>query len=365
MKTGTKFNRNNTGYQAGKYPLFLGEELGFPDTVNQTYPVLEELYAKQIAQIWSEFEIGLSQDILEMTQLPETIVHPMKLTIMTQTYSDAMASRSIVPILMPHCSNQELENLLSLWGLFETIHSRTYAHIIKQTFEDPNEMMEEAYKNEKVMLRSDVIRQALDEAANIPDDADILDKQVIILKALTAIFGLEGIMFMSSFAVTFGIAETGVFQGISKLVELICKDESQHIRFTYEIFEILKKDPDWELAFTIAVPDMKDILDDIVKYELEWSDYVFEEGQIAGLTPELLQDYVLYMSKPIYKTLGIPFKLGKDISENPLKYMEKYIDSTTIQVANQELQSGQYQIGAILQDDDNIQFDDLLSQLSA
>lgn len=346
----TKFNAKNTGYKTKHYPLFLGEDLGFPDSVNVTYPVLEELYTKQLSQIWNEFEIALTQDRLEMTQLPSEIVHPMKLTIMTQTLSDAMASRTISSVFTQHVSNPEMENLVSLWSFFEVIHNRTYAHIIKQTFDNPQHMLEQAYNNERVMLRSSAILSAFDEASDLPSTAPDEEKRRVILKAFTALFGLEAIMFMSSFAVTFAISETGVFQGISKLVELICKDELLHVRMDYEILNILKQDPHWVYAMGDVAADMKEILDNIVSHELQWSDYIFEEGQITGLTPELLKEYVLYMALPVYKSLGIEFSFT-EITSNPLLFMEKYIDSTKMQVASQELQSGQYQTGAILEDD--------------
>ena len=345
---GTKFNKNNMGYLIGSYPLLLGQDLGFPDTVNITYPVIEELYQKQLSQIWNEHEIDLTQDRMDMLNLPASTVLPMKLTIMTQAASDAMASRTIGSVMMPHATNPEFENLLNLWTFFETIHNRTYAHIIKQTFENPVDMMKEAYANERVMLRSEAILKAFDAAANLPKDSTTLEAQVAILKAFTALFGLEAIMFMSSFAVTFAVAETGVFQGIGKLVEMICKDEVLHTRMDYEILSILKSEG-WSAAIAIASNEMKVILDDIVNHELSWSEYVFSDGQVVGLTPELLKQYVLYMAKPVYDALGIDFEF-EVVKSNPLRYMDKYVDSSMMQVANQEMQSGQYQVGAIVDD---------------
>ena len=61
-KTKTMFNTENTGYLTGEYPLFFGEDLGFVDTINTPYPVLDELYQTQMSQIWNEFEVDLRQD---------------------------------------------------------------------------------------------------------------------------------------------------------------------------------------------------------------------------------------------------------------------------------------------------------------
>lgn len=353
----TKFNTSNTGYKTGHYPLFLGEEMGFPDTVNITYPVLEELYQKQLVQIWNEFEVSLTQDLLEMKTLDKRIVNPMRKTILTQTIGDAVAARSLSATLMRWVTNPEMENWINLVSFFETIHNRTYAHIIKQTFENPMEMLEEAYNDPRVLNRSQAIVKAFDDLEALSPDASELDKRVAILVAFTALFALEAIMFMSSFAVTFGIAETGVFQGIAKLVEMICKDEVLHTRADYEILNILKHEGSWAAAMAIASPKMKEVLDSVTQHELEWSHYVLEDGEIVGLTSDLLNDYVLYNAQPVYRALNIPFDF-KAVNTNPLKYMEKYIDSSMIQVANQEMQSGQYQVNATIDDTDDLSFDD-------
>lgn len=355
----TKFNPHNKGHLVGRYPLFFGEQLGLADTVNVTYPQLESLYQKQLAQIWNEHEIDITRDLLEMQTLPKSIVEPMKQTIAWQSLADAVAARSVSSLLMPHVTNPELEHLINLWAFFETIHNRTYAHIVKQTFENPVEMIQEVYDNTQVLLRSEAIVRAFDELDDLRDSEDIKAKRKALLRAVVALFGLEGIAFMGSFAVTFAIYNSGVFQGIGKLVEMICKDEVMHIRFDYALVDILKGEPEWAetIAECVADGSLQEVLDAIVEQELAWAEYIFSQGQIVGLTTELLKEYILYMALPIYKVLGIPFKY-QVITETPLKYMNKYIDTSMIQVANQEMQSGQYQVNATVDDTAGMTFDD-------
>lgn len=355
----TKFNPHNTGHLVGKYPLFLGQPLGLADTVNVTYPQIEELYQKQLAQIWNEFEVDITQDLMEMKNLPREIVEPMKQTIAWQSLADAVASRSISSLLMKYITNPELEHLVNLWSFFETIHNRTYAHIVKQTFENPVEMIQEVYDNTHVMLRSEAIVSAFDALENLSPDAPMRVKRKVILETLVALFALEAIAFMGSFAVTFAITNTKVFQGIGKLVEMICKDEVLHVRFDHVLVTILKEDPDWQEAIMDCQADgsIKKILDEVVNQELAWAEYIFQQGQIVGLTTELLKEYIQYMAYPVYQTLGVQFDY-QVITKTPLKYMDKYIDSSLIQVANQEMQSGQYQVNAIVDDTLGLTFDD-------
>ncbi len=342
----TKFNADNKGYQEG-YPLFLGKDLGVLDTINVQYPQLEDLYQDQLAQIWNEFEVDLTQDKLDMVQGNDGTTQLMVQTIMWQTVADSVASRSIIETLGKFITNSELMNLATLWSFFEVIHARTYSHIIKQTFTDPNELLQDIYNNAQVLTRSDVIVAAFDKLA----DVDTTDEKAVrkaILMAFVALFALEAIAFMASFAVTFGIVESGKFQGIGKLVQLICRDEVLHTRMDYTILDILIKDPAWADTISECSGEIENLLDTVVSNELNWADYVFSEGrEVIGMNAGLLKDYVRHMATPVFEVFGL---VGFNIKENPLPYMAKYIDPSKMQTANMELQNSSYLIGTI-QDD--------------
>ena len=352
----TKFNANNRGYLKG-YPLFLGKDLGILDTINVQYPQLEQLYQDQLAQIWNEFEVDLTQDKLDMTNLDQGTVDLMVKTIMWQTVADSVASRSIIETLGEYISNSEMMNLATLWSFFEVIHARTYSHIIKQTFVDPNELLEEIYNDSQVLTRSDVIVEAFDRLANV-DKTNEHEVRRAILLAFTALFALEAIAFMASFAVTFSIVETGKFQGIGKLVQLICRDEVLHTRMDYTILDILVKDPEWQTTIHECNGEIKELLDQVVENEISWSKYVFSEGrEVIGLNEQLLTDYVEHMAAPVYKVFGLT--PNREVRKNPLPYMEKYIDPSKIQTANMELQNSSYLIGTIEDDTRDLDFGDI------
>ena len=351
----TKFNANNTGYKQG-YPLFLGPDLGVLDTINVQYPQLEQLYQDQLAQIWNEFEVDVGQDKMDMIEVDQGTVDLMVKTIMWQTVADSVASRSIIETLGEHISNSEMMNLATLWSFFEVIHARTYSHIIKQTFTDPNELLKDIYEESEVLARSDVIVQAFDDLANCGKSEEEIRKA--ILMAFTALFALEAIAFMASFAVTFAIVETGKFQGIGKLVQLICRDEVLHTRMDYTILDILVKDPAWTKTIQENGGEIKALLDSVVSKETKWADYVFSDGrEVIGLNADMLQQYVLFMSKPVYSVFGLEPPVAP--KNNPLPYMEKYIDPSKMQTANMEIQNSSYLIGTIDDDTNDLDFGDM------
>lgn len=355
----TVFNTHNTGHITKEYPLFFGEDLGIFDTINVTYPEIEQLYQQQMSQIWNEFEVDLTQDRMDMQRLPAEVVDLMVKTIGWQTLADSVASRSISELLLPFCTNNELEGMLTSQSLFEVIHARTYSHIIKQTFTDPNQMLSDIYANTHTLMRSQAIVKAFDELQDLSKDAPLKEKQKALIRAFSALFALEGIAFMASFAVTFAIVETDVFQGIGAEVALIARDEVLHTRMDYTVLDILLREESWREVISEVKGDIKTILDSVVQQELQWTDYLFSEGrQVVGLSATLLKEYVLYMAKPIYDALGVVFDFAI-YEENPLPYMNKYIDPSQMQSAAQEINITSYNIGAINNDTEglNLEFD--------
>jgi ribonucleoside-diphosphate reductase beta chain len=146
---------------------------------------------------------------------------------------------------------------------------------------------------------------------------------------------------MASFAITFGIAETGIFQGISQDVVLICRDEMLHGRAGAVILGIEKQNnPEF-----FQKDKMQALFDAVLQTELEWTDHLFSEGrQCPGINANRIKRYVKYMAQPVAKTLGLDCEV---IEENPLPYMDAYIDSSKTQIAAQELQLTSYLVNAV------------------
>jgi ribonucleoside-diphosphate reductase beta chain len=350
------FNSNNKGYVTGKYPLFLGDKLGLYDSVNVVYPDIEELYQQQFGQRWSEFEYDLTQDKMDMLKLPKETTALMVETIMWQYTADSIAAKSLSELLLPHITNSEFEAMVTIQSFFEIIHSRTYAHIVKQTIPNANELLEKTYASVEVIKRSQVIGEAFSSLSKLTKDSSRKDKMKALLKVMFALMAFEGINFMSSFAVTFAIVETGVFQGISGLVGLICFDELLHAKMDYTVIKNLLKDPEWYDVFVEIKPEINTIMDEVIQQEFKWTEHLFSEGRrVVGLSPVLLREFVVYMATPLYKSFGLSLKEGISfVDKNPLPYMNKYLKSGVIQVAAQEVQLSDYNVGNIVDDTDNL-----------
>lgn len=333
------FNPVNTGHLTGKYPLFLGEELGFADNINNPYPVLEELYDQQMAQIWNHTEIDLTQDRQDMLSAPPEVTDLVVQNLLWQTLADSVASRAIGSVLTKHVSNSALQDLYNAVILFESIHSKTYLHIIRQTLVDPNEALKKGYANLAVIKRSNVLVDAFNNLANCKNGRDI---QKLVLFCVIAMYLLEEGNFMNSFAVTFAVAEAGWFQGIGQDVRLICRDEMLHAKIGLTLINILKQQ--WPDLWNELIPEIKRMVNAVRQDEKAWSAHLFSEGrQLIGLNQGLLDGYADHRFSVIENNLGF----REDTLPLNLPYMINWIDASRVQVAAQEMQLTAYLVNSV------------------
>lgn len=361
-------NIQNDGNLKGGYPLFLGEDLGFADTTTVTYPDIEEWYQDQLSQFWRPEEFSLIQDKVDLRECSVSERDVMIKNLMAQWLLDSVAARSILETIGPFTSNTEMLSALTAWTFFEDIHARSYSLIIRQCFDDPNEVIESGKADLDVAYRSAAIGREFNRinqlAAKYNAGEDISEKEIRkqLLKIFAAIYALEAVSFMASFACTFALAETGRFQGISNIVTAICKDEVLHARLDRTVLDAMLNKEGYADEMDEVKDDIKYIFDEVVRQEFRWAEYVFEEGRkVIGLNTSLLQDYTRYVAYPMYRRLGIHWdkeEFGEAPTKDPLPFMQKYVSPDSIQAAAQEIEITNYRIASVDNDvSDDEEFD--------
>ncbi len=338
------FNKENQGHVTGKYPLFLGDELGFADNIHQPYPILETLYDQQMAQIWNHTEVDLTQDRADVLAVDRNITDLMVENLLWQTLTDGVAARAIGATLGKYVTNQGLQDLYNAIVLFESIHSKTYLHIIRQCFDNPSEVIARGYKSFAAIKRSQHLLTAFENLANAKSEQDL---RKLVMFCVAALYMMEAINFKSSFAVTFAIAERGYYQGISQDVVLIARDELLHAHAGGVIFNLLKQE--WPDTYKDIQPELEKMLEAVIHDEREWTKHMFSDGRyVLGLSEHLINSYVEFCAIEVSEVIGCAFQ-PKFLAtpENPLKYMEKYLDTSKVQVAAQELQLTAYLLNSV------------------
>lgn len=343
--------------------LFLGADLGLTDTINLTYPELEEAALDMRSKFWTENEIDLSQDKLQWKTLSKGVQEIVKLNLSWQSFADSLAGRAPEQTLLSICSNPELEFWFINQIFNETIHSRTYMHIVRTVFPNPEEIMAELRDNSVAARRVRAIALEFDRlyemsvlwqlgSASITIEA----LRIQIIKVICMMYVLEGLQFFSSFAMNFALAEQGIMTGMADLLRMIARDEVLHRNTDLKIIRILLRKPEWRAAFEAAKGQIEVLFYQAVKSEIEWGHYVMPGREVVGLNASLIEDFIHYLAADVGTGLSIEYQ-GKKVDHNPLKWFSKYLDSNALQVAPQERQITNYSVSAIDSDTSDIELD--------
>jgi len=361
----TVLNLENTHRLEGNYPLFLGQECGLHDSINVSYPKLFQLYKQLKAQDWSEDEVDLSQTRLDLENCSNNQYDIMVKTLAWQWELDSAASRAIAPLLAPFVSNSEYWTGISYISQNEVLHALTYSEIVRQCVKNPEDVFNEIINNENITGRSTQIALVFNELQQAGAklilgilDRDSDEAKEIVIKAILALYCLEQLQFMSSFACTFALAEQDLFLGSAKLVQKIMLDEKNHAAYGKETLKILSADKRFSGVCNKLIKEwFPTLFAECVEQEHLWADYIFSEGRsILGLTPTILKEWANYQATTIAGNVGIEFE--HKLYENPLPWMDYWMDIDKTQVANQETDNTNYLLNSVINDltDEDLDF---------
>ena len=146
-----------------KEPMFFGQPVNVARYDQQKYEVFEKLIEKQISFFWRPEEIDISKDRRDFANLPEHEKHIFISNLKYQTLLDSIQGRSPNVALLPLVSIPELETWIETWSFFETIHSRSYTHIIRNIVTDPSVVFDDIVDNEQILRRAEDIATYYDD----------------------------------------------------------------------------------------------------------------------------------------------------------------------------------------------------------
>ncbi|KAA9904923.1 ribonucleotide-diphosphate reductase subunit beta, partial [Escherichia coli] len=123
----------------------------------QKYDIFEKLIEKQLSFFWRPEEVDVSRDRIDYQALPEHEKHIFISNLKYQTLLDSIQGRSPNVALLPLISIPELETWVETWAFSETIHSRSYTHIIRNIVNDPAVVFDDIVTNEQIQKRAEGI----------------------------------------------------------------------------------------------------------------------------------------------------------------------------------------------------------------
>lgn len=332
----------------------------------QKYNFLEKLTDKQLGFFWRPEEIDVSRDSKDFKGLTEHEKHIFTSNLKRQILLDSVQGRAPVLAFGPICSLPELETWLTTWTFFETIHSRSYTHIIRNIYSDPSKVFDEMMVIQEIAdcagdiskYYDDLIEMnqiydlSCDNYSSLADanvDVDSYEHKKALWLCLNAVNALEGIRFYVSFACSWAFAELKKMEGNAKIIKLIARDENIHLASTQQLLKILPTDdPDFAKIAEETKEECAQIFVNAVNQEKTWAHYLFKDGSMIGLNETLLSDYIEWIANKRMTAVNLPtsYKGGS----NPLPWTQKWISGSEVQVAPQETEITSYVVGGVKKD---------------
>ncbi len=356
-------------------PMFFGQSVNVARYDQQKYEIFEKLIEKQLSFFWRPEEVDVSGDRIDFNKLPEHEKHIFLSNLKYQTLLDSIQGRSPNVALLPIVSIPELETWIETWSFSETIHSRSYTHIIRNIVTNPGLIFDDIVINEHIIKRAADIAHYYDDLINYTNDYHRLgegehkinDKTLSInlneLKkklyiCLMSVNALEAIRFYVSFACSFAFAERELMEGNAKIIKLIARDEALHLTGTQHMLNILRSGNDDPEFATIAKETEQvcfDLFKKAAEQEKEWAAYLFKDGSMIGLNKDILCQYIEYITNLRMNAVGLKSAYA-NATQNPIPWINAWLHSDNVQVAPQEAEISSYLVGQI---DNDVDMDDL------
>lgn len=359
----TTFNQNT--FDTLKQPMFFGETVNVARYDIQKHKIFENLIEKQLSFFWRPEEVDLANDRKDFNDLPEHEQHIFLSNLKYQTLLDSVQGRSPNVAFLPIVSLPELETWIETWSFSETIHSRSYTHIMRNVVSDPAEVFDDITRNDFITRRAVSVTKYYDELIEKCSyysqlgegthtingkiiDINLRDLKRTLYLTMVSVNVLEAIRFYVSFACSFAFAERAKMEGNAKIIKLIARDEALHLTGTQHILQIMaagQDDPEMGEIAASCKEEVREIFLDAAEQEKEWAGYLFKDGSMIGLNQHILAQYVEYITDQRIAAIGLPPIF--ESKSNPLPWINSWLNSDNVQVAPQEAEISSYLVGAL------------------
>jgi len=337
-----------------KKKMFLDEGVDIQRFDILKYPALDKITEKQLGFFWRPEEVDVSKDKKDFDNLTTHEQHIFTSNLKRQILLDSVQGRAPNLAFLPIASLPEVENWIETWSFFETIHSRSYTHIIRNVYPDPSIVFDSMLDVKEILECGNDIARYYDDLIECNNAATNTKqhKEALWMCMLSA-NALEGIRFYVSFACSWAFAELKKMEGNAKIIKFIARDENVHLAGTTTIIKnMLKEDPDFVKISKDFEQRAIDLFVKVIEQEKEWARYLFKDGSMIGLNEQILCDYIEWIGCKRMRAIGLPcpFSVPK---LNPLPWTEKWIGGGNVQVAPQETEITSYITGGVKQDVDD------------
>ena len=340
--------------------LFFGESDGVSRLDLPYDSAFKKLAELDESNMWFLNIVSCSQD--RWNEFPPEALSKFQKNLAYQTVLD-----SLVPDVFSYLS--EISNDYYLGYLYqristmETIHAGSYSAGVDQAFgAQASEFLDIIYTDpkiaERVELELDVATRFITAVKTGWEDTE--ENHKLLLETLIGVFLLEGIKFPFSFYTSWSLnkAYDNCAQGFSQLLIKISIDEmAVHTTTGSTVMKKLSKSPKLKYLFESGwfADTFNTMLKETVRRELEWTEYLLEDGETPGFNYTIAEHFIQYWADRRLKEVRlVPIY---NVQKNDIEvWYDEYRNPNGKQSALQEIDNISYQLGQVK--DDLYRFDD-------
>ncbi len=314
------------------------------DFNNMKYPWVSDWYRQAMNNFWVPEEINMDQDKSDYPNLlpAERTAYDKILSFLI--FLDSIQTANL-PRVSEYITASEVNLCLTIQSFQECVHSQSYSYML-DTICNPTERNDILYQwkdDAHLLKRNKFIGDLYNEFT------DKKDKRTF-LRVLTANFILEGIYFYSGFMFFYNLGRNGKMPGSVQEIRYINRDENTHLWLFREILNELRKEEP-VLFDEENLKMIRDMVDEGVKQEIEWGQYVIG-NEIPGLNTQMVSDYIKYLGNLRYSSLGLG-TLYEGYEEEPasMKWVAQYSNANMVKTDFFEARSTAYAKSTAIEDD--------------
>ena len=294
------------------------------------YPWAHEFWQRQQQVHWMPEEVPLGEDCKDWA----TKLNDRERNLLTQifrffTQSDIEVNDNYMERYARVFKPTEIKMMLSAFSNIETIHVAAYA-LLLETIGMPESEFGAFLEYEAMKDKQDYMH-----TFGVETHADIA-RTLAMFGAFT-----EGLQLFASFAMLLNFPRFNKMKGMGQIVSWSVRDESLHCEGMIKLYHAFNKETG---AVTKSVAsDIVENCRTVVKLEDKFIDLAFEAGEVQGMTPHDIKQYIRFIADWRLRQLELPELYG--VRENPLPWLQSLLSG--VEHANFfEARSTEYSKGA-------------------
>jgi ribonucleoside-diphosphate reductase beta chain len=275
------------------------------------YPWAYEFWKKQQQVHWLPEEVPLGEDCKDWA----TNLSDRERNLLTQifrffTQSDVEVGANYMENYMPLFKPVEVRMMLSAFSNMETVHIAAYA-LLLETIGMPDSEFSAFMEYEEMAAKHDYLGQF-----GVESDEDVLTSM--------AVFGAftEGLQLFASFAMLMNFPRFNKMKGMGQIVSWSVRDESLHCEGMMKMFHTFAEETG---AYTQDVKDkIVECCRTVVALEDKFIELAFEAGDVEGMTPQDIKNYIRYIADWRLRQLKLEPIYG--IDKHPLPWLTEILN---------------------------------------